>query len=220
MRRLWILCALTLVFGCPGLWAGDPAAAETPEVRRSFDAYKQALIAGDGSKASRLTASDTHAFLAEIVDRARTMPEQQLRALPLLDQVSVLLLRHNMAPEEIRAMARSDAVTYAVNQRAFDMKEVAKLEAEPFMVNGGQAQAEVSNLKGSPIPVSVHFKDEAGVWRFDLMSSIAPFRAFFESQAGLFKNLKMGDGNSGVVPLIIHLLTGRAPAANIWNPTG
>ncbi len=66
----------------------------------------------------------------------------------------------------------------------------------------------------------MHFKEESGTWRFDLLSSIAPFRAFFDSQAGIFKNLRIGDGNSGVVPLILHLITGRAPDANIWNPPG
>lgn len=213
MRLMAVVAVLMLA-------ASIPAAAAPRPVDQSFDAYKQALIDGDGATASKLTASDTHAFLAQTVDRARTMPEQQLRALPLLDQISVLMLRHNMKPEELRAMTQSDPVTYAVNQRAFDMNEVEKLEAEPFAVNGDHAQAELSNLKGSPIPVAVHFKEEAGTWRFDLLSSIAPFRAFFESQAGIFKNLKIGGSDSGVVPLIIHLLTGRAPAENIWNPTG
>lgn len=213
MRRRAFVFSLLL-----GFWAPFGALAAT--VDQSFDAYKQALIDGDGAKASQLTASDTHAFLAETLDRARTMPEQELRALPLLDQISVLMLRHNLKPEELRAMAQSDPVAYAVDQRAFDMNDVQKLEAEPFAVNGNRAQAQLSNLKGSPIPVSVHFKEEAGTWRFDLLSSIAPFRAFFDSQAGIFKNLRIGDGNSGVVPLILHLITGRAPDANIWNPTG
>ena len=199
---------------------GEPSGPKAATVDQSFDAYKQALIDGDGATASKLTASDTHAFLAQTLNRARTMPERELRALPLLDQISVLMLRHNMKPEELRAMAKSDPVAYAVDQRAFDMSEVQKLEVEPFSVNGGRAQAQLSNLEGSPIPVSVHFREEAGAWRFDLLSSIAPFRAFFDSQAGIFKNLKIGDGNSGVVPLILHLITGRAPDANIWNPPG
>lgn len=198
----------------------DSTAALASTVDQSFDAYKQALIDGDGATASQLTASDTHAFLAETLDRARTMPEGELRALPLLDQISVLMLRHNLKPEELRAMAQSDPVAYAVDQRAFDMNEVQKLEAESFSVNGSHAQAQLSNLKGSPIPVSVHFKEEAGTWRFDLLSSIAPFRAFFDSQAGIFSKLQIGDNNSGVVPLILHLITGRAPDANIWNPPG
>ncbi len=214
MRSL-LLLVLVVAIVLPFAATAGPTTAD-----ESFEAYKQALIAGDGATASKLTASDTHAFLAQTLDRARTMPEKQLRALPLLDQISVLMLRHNMRPEELRAMTASDPVAYAVDQRAFDMNEVAKLTTEPFAVNGTHAQAELSNLKGSPIPVSVHFKEEAGTWRFDLMSSIAPFRAFFESQAGLFKNLQIGDENSGVVPLILHLLTGRAPAANIWSPTG
>ena len=207
-----------LIVALPALWVSGTAVGAN--VDQSFDAYKQALIDGDGATASKLTASDTHAFLAETLDRARTMPERELRALPLLDQVSVLMLRHNLKPEDLRAMAQSDPVAYAVNQRAFDMNEVQKLEAEPFSVNGDHAQAQLSNLKGSPIPVSVHFKEEAGTWRFDLLSSIAPFRAFFDSQAGIFKNLRIGDGNSGVVPLILHLITGRAPDANIWSPPG
>jgi hypothetical protein len=68
--------------------------------------------------------------------------------------------------------------------------------------------------------VNVHFKEEGGVWRFDLLSSIAPFRAVFDAQATMFQGLQTKDGKSGVVPLLIHLITGRAPDANIWNPPG
>jgi hypothetical protein len=197
-----------------------PAQANPAEVEASFEAYKQALIEGDGATASRLTASDTHAYLKQTLDRSLTMEEAELRALPLLDQISVLMLRHNMKPEQLREMKDGDPVAYAVNQRAFDVTEVEKLEAAEFTVTGSQAQAPLSSLKGSPIPVNVHFKEEGGAWRFDLLSSIAPFRAVFDAQAGMLQALQTKDGKSGVVPLIIHLITGRAPDANIWNPPG
>lgn len=212
----------TLVAGLLLLLAGmhGPAFASPAEVEASFETYKQALVEGDGAAASELTASDTHAFLDQTLDRALTMEEHQLRALPLLDQISVLMLRHNMKPEQLREMKNGDPVAYAVDQHAFDMNEVQKLEAAEFTVTGTQAQAPLSNLKGSPIPVNVHFKEEAGTWRFDLLSSIAPFRAVFDAQAGMFQALQTSDGKSGVVPLIIHLITGRAPGPDIWNPPG
>jgi hypothetical protein len=100
------------------------------------------------------------------------------------------------------------------------MNEVQKLETADFTVTGDHAQAPLSNLKGSPIPVHVHFKEEGGSWRFDLLSSIAPFRSVFDAQAGMLQALQTSDGKSGVVPLIIHLISGRAPDANIWNPPG
>jgi hypothetical protein len=210
-----LLIAALLLALLPVTAQADPAAVEA-----SFEAYKQALIEGDGAAASELTASDTHAFLDQTLDRALTMEEPELRALPLLDQISVLMLRHNMKPAQLREMKDGDPVAYAVNQRAFDMNEVQKLEAAEFTVTGNQAQAPLSNLKGSPVPVNVHFKEEGGTWRFDLLSSIAPFRAVFDAQASMFQALQSKDGKSGVVPLIIHLITGRAPGPNIWNPPG
>lgn len=212
MRSLRVLLVVIL---CAAV---TPALADPAAVEQSFAAYKQALIDGDGAAASRLTASDTHAFLKQTLERALTLKEPEVRALPLLDQISVLMLRHNMKAEQLRAMKNGDPVAYAVEQKAFDMNEVAKLETAEFTVTGSQAQAPLSNLKGSPIPVNVYFKEEAGTWRFDLLSSIAPFRAVFDAQAGLFDALKTSDGNSGAVPLILHLITGRAPDANIWNP--
>lgn len=214
MRKL-VAGLLFLLTAAPALAQADPAAVEA-----SFEAYKQALVEGDGATASRLTASDTHAFLDQTLDRALTMEEAELRALPLLDQISVLMLRHNMKPAQLREMKDGDPVAYAVEKQTFDMNEVQKLEAAEFTVTGSQAQAPLSNLKGSPIPVNVHFKEEGGTWRFDLLSSIAPFRALFDAQAAMFQGLQSKDGKSGVVPLIIHLLTGRAPDANIWNPPG
>jgi len=209
-----VLVGLLLILAAPA-WADGPA-----EVEKSFAAYKQALIDGDGAKASKLTASDTHAYLKQTLDRALTLKEPDVRALPLLDQISVLMLRHNMKADDLRAMKNGDPVAYAVDHGSFDMNEVQKLEAADFTVTGTQAQAPLSNLTGSPIPVNVYFKEEEGTWRFDLLSSIAPFRAVFDAQAGLLNALKSSDGNSGAVPLIIHLITGRAPDANIWNPPG
>ena len=211
--RLWLGAILIALL--PGAALAEPAA-----VRESFDAYKQALMAGDGPTASRLTASDTHAFLGETLDRALTLREEELRALPLFEQIAVLMLRHNMPAEQLRAMAKNDLVAYAVSHQTFDLDEVEKLSAEPFVVNGDRARAELSKLKGSPIPVSVHFREEGGTWRFDLMQSIAPFRAFFEAQAGLLSKVQTSDGKNAVVPLIIHLFTGRAPGLDIWNPPG
>lgn len=213
--RTLIAALLFLLTAAPA-----PALASPGEVEASFEAYKRALVAGDGATASRLTASDTHAFLDQTLDRALTMEEVELRALPLLDQISVLMLRHNMKPEQLRQMKDGDPIAYAVEKQTFDMNEVQKLEAAEFTVTGSQAQAPLSNLKGSPIPVNVHFKEEGGTWRFDLLSSIAPFRALFDAQAAMFQGLQTTDGKSGVVPLIIHLLTGRAPDPNIWNPPG
>ena len=213
--RLRLFIPVLLVALLPATALADPA-----KVEASFEAYKQALVAGDGAAASALTASDTHAFLEQTLERALTLEEPEVRALPLLDQISVLMLRHNMKPAQLRAMKDGDPVAYAVDQHAFDMNEVQRLEAAAFTVTGTQAQAPLSNLKGSPIPVNVHFKEEAGSWRFDLLSSIAPFRAVFDAQAGMFQALQTSDGKSGVVPLIIHLISGRAPDANIWNPPG
>lgn len=212
--RLLVAVVLFAV-ATPALAQSDPAAVE-----QSFAAYKQALIDGDGAKASALTSADTHAYLKQTLERALTMESSELQGLPLLDQISVLMLRHNMNPAQLREMKDGDPVAYAVNHKSFDMNEVEKLEAEGFTVTGSQASAPISNLQGSPIPVNVYFKEEAGTWRFDLLSSIAPFRAVFETQAGFLSKLNSADGNNAVVPLIIHLITGRAPAANIWNPPG
>src|SRR3546814_6231956 len=87
-------------------WSSDVCSSDLnpAEVEASFEAYKQALVEGDGARASELTASDTHAFVKQTLDRALTMEEPALRTLPLLDQISVLMLRHNMKPEQLRAM--------------------------------------------------------------------------------------------------------------------
>lgn len=215
MKLRLVIATFLLLLAAPAAAQDGPAA-----VQESFAAYKQALIDGDGAKASALTASDTHAYLKQTLERALTMEAAEVQALPLLDQISVLMLRHNMKAEQLREMKNGDPVAYAVDHKSFDMNEVEKLEAAEFTVTGNQAQAPISNLKGSPIPVNVYFKEEEGTWRFDLLSSIAPFRAVFDAQAGMLGVLKTKDGNSGAVPLIIHLITGRAPDANIWNPPG
>src|SRR3546814_18629041 len=103
----------------------------------------------------RSTRTDTrfpYTTLFRSLDRALTMEEAELRALPLLDQIAVLMLRHNMKPEDLREMKDGDPVAYAVDKRSFDMNEVSRLEAADFTVAGTQAQAPLANLTGSPIP--------------------------------------------------------------------
>src|SRR3546814_11835336 len=70
-------------------WSSDVCSSDLnpAEVEASFEAYKQALVEGDGARASELTASDTHAFVKQTLDRALTMEEPALRTLPLLDQI-------------------------------------------------------------------------------------------------------------------------------------
>jgi hypothetical protein len=136
----WGILAVLLAALLPLTAQADPAAVE-----RSFAAYKQALVDGDGAAASALTAADTHAYLDETLNRALTMKAEDLRLLPLLDQISVLMMRHNMTAAELRAMKDGDPVAYAVDNGAFDMNEVEKLSAGDFTVTGGQAQAPISS---------------------------------------------------------------------------
>src|SRR3546814_12235407 len=72
------------------------AFASPAEVEASFEAYKQAPIAGDGKTASELTASDTHHFLQQTLDSPHTMEEAELRELPLPDQIVSLMQGRNM----------------------------------------------------------------------------------------------------------------------------
>jgi hypothetical protein len=105
MKLRPLIAALLIAFATPASAQADPAA-----VAQSFATYKQALIDADGAAASKLTATDTHAYLKQTLDRALTMKEADLRALSLLDQISVLMLRHNMKPDELRAMKKCDPV--------------------------------------------------------------------------------------------------------------
>src|SRR3546814_9384694 len=93
------------------------------------------------------------------------MEEAELRALPLLDQIAVLMLRHNMKPEDLREMKDGDPVAYAVDKRSFDMNEVSRLEAADFTVAGTQAQAPLANLKGSPIRSEEHTSELQSLMR-------------------------------------------------------
>ncbi len=215
MRRLLTLVLVALPFVAVAPSALLPAAGPGA-VRDSFAAYKQALIEGDGRAASRLTASDTHRYLLQSLERALIMNEAALRALPLVDQIAVLLLRHNMPPAELRAMRAGDPVAYAVERKAFDEAAVARLAVEPFTVTGTRAEAPLSNVKGLPLPVRVHFKEEAGAWRLDLLSSMAPLRAALDARAGLLSRLNMAEGDLAV--LIVRLVSGRVPAPDIWIP--
>src|SRR3546814_19842977 len=121
-------------------WSSDVCSSDLPaEVEASFEAYKQALVEGDGARASELTASDTHAFVKQTLDRALTMEEPALRALPLLDQISVLMLRQDMKPEQLRSMKHAVPVAYAVHHGSIDALDVQTLDAAEFPVNGSMA---------------------------------------------------------------------------------
>src|SRR3546814_18358764 len=51
------------------------ALANPAKVEVSFEAYKQVLVEGDGARASELTASHTHSFVTQPLDRAPTIAQ-------------------------------------------------------------------------------------------------------------------------------------------------
>ncbi len=83
MKLRLVLATLFAMFAAPAFAQDGPAA-----VAQSFAAYKQALIDGDGAKASTLTSADTHAYLKQTLDRALTMQAGDLQTLPLLDAIA------------------------------------------------------------------------------------------------------------------------------------
>ena len=206
--------ALILAHSNPALAMDDQTA-----VAESVGAYKKALIVGDGASASALSSRESHELLRSAADRALTMDARDLRSLPSMDQLSVLLLRHSVRVEHLRRMTEMDPVEYVVSAHALIVLGIAETEIDEIHLEDDEAEVYLRHTSSFPPDAAIFLRKEAGAWRIDLVRYLLQF-----VPVGVIYTPDNADKTTNIGTQImsstIAWITGRVPDPDIWNPPG
>jgi hypothetical protein len=181
-------------------------AAEAQAVLAVLRGYLDAVRRHDGAAATQAVTRATRAYYAQMRDLAMTAPEAQVRALPLMDRVSVLMYRHRASPDVLRTLTGDAAFAHTISDgwvaRTADWEPSATARV---LGNGDRAIVRdgVTN---------VQMVREEGAWRWDMMPIIQAASAQFAA------NLPAGMTEDEFVLFVLSNASGRPASPSVWQP--
>ena len=211
-----------------------PAAAQTPAgtdeaeaaVRATFEAYRQALMAGDGELAASLVDRETGEYYRQLKRLVLEGSEQEVRRRTFVDRFLVVAFRHQFASDELAAMELADVIVRAmdlgwINSTAIEQLAIGTIRIEGNgRVEGNEAVAaartraslEDPSLAGGMDDLEYRFVNENGQWKFR-------FSSFVSSIDGVMRNLaaQLGADEDDLIFTLVESLTGVEVLPEVWD---
>lgn len=145
---------------------------------KTFKGYQSSLLQDDGNIAVGFLSDRTVQYYADLVTRARFMPEESLRKEPFLDRFLVLKIRDEFEPDQLAALTGQELLTYAIKHSWIDKEGTAKLEVHKITVKGDFAAIRLKQgNKKIPVPYDAYKED--GKWALDLTSTLGQLNVLF-----------------------------------------
>lgn len=189
------------------------AVANPDDVEASFQAYQAALLASDGPRAADMVTRSSHQLYRTYAEQALSLDRAGLERLHVADRMSVLLMRHSLAPARLKEMSGRDIIAYAVTEGWIDKDGTAAIRLGDYRVEGDWASAALLQPDGQATPFRMEFLKEDGVWRLDLEKLLALAR--FGIEAGIKQT---GMSEEEFLVFLLEFTTGRRPGPEIWEP--
>ena len=180
--------------------------ARADSVRGVLLGYIDAVKRHDGAAATQAVTRATRAYYAQMRDMAMTAPEAQVRALPLMDRLSVLMYRHRVPADVLRTLTGDAAFAHTISAgwvaRTIDGELSPTAEV---LGNGDRAIVRDG-------PLNVQMVREEGAWRWDMM----PILRGANAQLAEGKPSRMTEDE--FLFFILQTTNERAPTPAIWQP--
>jgi hypothetical protein len=206
-----VLALLVLACGAPAAAQPAPQApypplpeAEADAVRQVLREYVDAVARGDGEAAARLVTRGTRGYYARMRDMAVSAPEAEVRAMPLMERFSILMMRHFIPPDDLRALTGDAVFAYTI-AHGWLGEEGARMPPEPLEVYGEGGRA-VIRAGDSDLP----FVREDGAWRWDMLAVIQAAGASLAPEPGMTED--------EFVIAVLEGSSGRKVPPTIWQP--
>ncbi|HEU0298480.1 MAG TPA: hypothetical protein VFR37_03480 [Longimicrobium sp.] len=182
--------------------------AVADSVRMVIYEYHLAIYERDGAAAVQRVTRASRGYYARMRDLAVTAPEAQVRAAPLMDRITILMLRHRVSPDELRALQGDAVFAYTVDH--------AWVNADTFRERPQPTDADVFGAGDRAVmlrpDVNTAFVREDGVWRLDLMPVLERASAEFAPDPD------SGMTEDELVMMVLQFSDGREPSPDIWQP--
>ena len=205
-----------------------PAAAQEPAgtndaeaaVRATFEAYRQALMAGDGEVTASLVDRETGEYFGQLKRLVLEGSEEEIRRRSFVDRFLVVAFRHQFAGDELAAMELADVIVRATEIGWINSAAIEQLAVGPIRIEGSEAVAaartraslEDPALAGGMDDLEYRFVNEDGQWKFrfsDLVASID----------GVMRNLaaQLGADEDDLIFTLVESLTGVEVLPEVWE---
>lgn len=201
-----LLCATLLSATALASGADSPAAA--------FERYRQALLAKDGRAATATLDAESVAYYERMRKLALHGAPAAVKALPLIDRISVLRMRHEVGRARLEQMDGAALITYAVDHGWVSESSVRQAKVGKVVVKGNSATGRiVVGDQVAPPEFSWRFHREAGVWKFNLVS------LFRLGEGAVRETARQSGGTEDEFAFaILEKLSGKALSEDIWQP--
>jgi len=188
---------------------------EQDNIRQCFALYREAVSNGNYKQAALGISKNTVQYYSQAKDLALKAPEPEVRRLPPLDKLNVLLLRHYHTMESLRGMTPEDVFVFSYNQGFGSLNpDMRNIGIGPIEIEGDglKASAEVT-VRGRAVPRSLQFVKEEGKWKIDLANLAAMAN---EDLAIIFK----GQESEVDIRVIkaIEAISNKKVSPNLWQP--
>jgi hypothetical protein len=195
--------------------SGADVAAEQVAVKTSYRAFAEAVAAKNGPAAARLLSTSTLAYYDDLRDSALDDDRAELSQRSVLDQLTVLSMRHNIAAATLRTGNPLDVVSAGVAGGAISAGDSPQEGLDQISITGDRATAVLALAGDKPKRNPIEFAKEGGVWKFDLTSVLPAAQA----------ELKLVQQSTGyttekLVQDVQVSRYGKAESAKLWQPIG
>ena len=204
MKALFLLVLLLPLFPC--------AAQSTQDsIRGTFNDYKSAILNDDGERAVGYVDSRTLAYYGEMLDKTKTADSSTVDALPIMDKLMVLAIRHRTSRADLLRFDAQKLFVYAIEQGMVGKGSVMNIEIGEVTVDGATARGQFMS-NGVPGPVYFGFYDENG-WKVDLTSIFPAANEAFQQMVD-----ESTTNENEYLIQILEMLTGTPASEDIWQP--
>lgn len=135
-------------------------------MRATFEAYRQALLMRDGKSAAALLSNETVNYYRAIAELAGTGGADQIKARPLVDRLTITMLRVLRPPGELAALDGRTLFQYAVEVGLVDSSSIEGNSLGRVRITGDLALAQVV-VQGQPLPVDYAFVRAGADWKLN-----------------------------------------------------
>jgi hypothetical protein len=181
-------------------------------VRQAFNNYKTAILNDDPQKALNAVDSRTKKYYSEILHNVKSADSSAISNLPLIDKLTILVLRAKATKEEILEMKENDAFIFAIKKGMVGKDGVANNTIGHVIIDSNFAKAEFI-AEGKETSYFFHFYKEEGEWKLDITSLFPLSNLAFKQMIDESKK----DENTFLFE-ILNAISERKISSDIWNP--
>ena len=188
------------------------ARQDTALIKACFTGYKDAILSDRGKEAVAFVDSRTVKYYADILQKTKTLDSTGVDKLPIMDKLTILMLRHLATKQEIMQLDGRSFLVYAIERGMVGKTSVQQISIGAIKITDDMATGQV--MVGETLtPLTYKFYKEEGAWKMDI-TCVLP-----EGNAALKKVIQdSGQPENEFLQMVIENVTGTASVNNIWKP--